>query len=821
MQVTRSRPSPEHDDGKEQFDAEDMRTVDQLNDEIDSLRERLSMLAETGVRINQSLEFDAVLQSVLDSACSLTSARYGVMTLLDEGGRPQDFLASGMTAEEAEQLWLTPDNWQLFESLTNISEPVRIPDLVKHVHALGFGGFSIPLPVGVFRFMALPMFHGGARVGYVFVGDKHGGEEFTQTDEETLAMFASQAALVIANAQTHRAEHRARADLETLIDTSPVGVAVFDGTTGSMVSVNREARRIVETLWSPGQSAEEALGNVTMVRADGREAAMRETAMSDLLKNAETVRVEEVILKGPDGRSVVTLINATPIRAEDGTVVSCVVTLQDLTPIENLERLRVELLGVVSHELRDPLTSIKGSATTLIQAIEDLEQAEMLQFLRIIDKQTDRMRDLIGELLQVAQIETGTLSIQPEPVAPTEVIDEAKNRFADVGGMERVAIVLDPRLPLVMADRRRIAQVMGNLLGNAGKFSPDSSTIQIAATRKDLYVEFSVSDRGRGFAPDDLPRLFSSIANRMAAMEGGVSEGSGLGLQICKGIVEAHGGRIWAESEGLGMGSRFTFSLPVFQGEPADGAHDRTGPSHRETDARTRRYSERILAVDDDPNVLRTVRNILERAGYAAVVTGDPEEVPKLMLEEEPSLALLDLLLPGTDGIKLMQKILASDDVPVIFLSAYKQDEVIAKAFELGAADYIVKPFSETELLARIDAALRRHVSRQRREPQGPYVRQDLTINYDERRVAVSGRSVYLTDTEYKLLYELSINAPRVIDYDELRRRVWGARMDIGRGPIRTVVKRLRQKLGAGDTQYIFTAPKVGYRMIKGEAGDD
>ena len=106
-------------------------------------------------------------------------------------------------------------------------------------------------------------------------------------------------------------------------------------------------------------------------------------------------------------------------------------------------------------------------------------------------------------------------------------------------------------------------------------------------------------------------------------------------------------------------------------------------------------------------------------------------------------------------------------------------------------------------------------------EPQGPYVRQDLTINYDERRVAVSGRGVYLTDTEYKLLYELSINAPRVIDYDELRRRVWGARTDMGRGPIRTVVKKLRQKLGAGDTQYIFTAPKVGYRMIKGEAGDD
>ncbi len=221
--------------------------------------DRLSRLSRASLRINESLEFDTVLQEVLDSARSLTAARYGVMTLLDDGGLVGDFLASGMTTGEAERLWLTADSWRIFEALTNISEPLRVPDLAEHLRGLGFEDFSIPVPVGVFRFMASPMFHRGARVGHVFVGVKDDGEEFTRADEEILAMFASQAALVIANARTHRDERRARADLETLIDTSPVGVVVFDAQTGRMASFNREALRIVDGLRDDGQPPEALL----------------------------------------------------------------------------------------------------------------------------------------------------------------------------------------------------------------------------------------------------------------------------------------------------------------------------------------------------------------------------------------------------------------------------------------------------------------------------------------------------------------------------------------------------------------------------------
>ncbi len=803
-----------------------MKPPDQLYRDFQALQERLSLLSQASLRINESLDFDAVLQGALDSARSLTGARYGVMTLLDDGGGVRDFLASGMTAQESELLWLMPEGLGIFQALTHISEPVRIPDLAEHVHALGFSNFRIPLPVGVFSFLAAPMFHLGNRVGHVFVGYKDEGRaEFTQADEEILVMFAAQAALVIANAGAYREERRARADLETLVNTSPVGVVVFDARTGGMASVNREALRLVDGLRSEDHPIEDLLELVTCVRGDGREVSLKDFPLAELFRSGETVRAEEIALRVPDGRSVSVLLNATPIHSEEGELASFVVTLQDLTPWEEQERRRAEFLAMVSHELRTPLAAVKGSVDTLLEAAGELHPSETAQFHRIIRDQSERMRHLIGDLLDMARIETGNLPVAPEPSELPALAEEAVSRFVAGGEKNPLSVELAEDLPLVLADKLRVVQVLGNLLSNAAAYSPEGSPITVSAVRDGIHVAVSVADKGRGIPAELLPELFRKFSRGSGPEYGaGISsdvDGSGLGLAICRGIVEAHGGRIRAESDGPGLGARFTFTLPMAETDATLAPAPVSGGSRRRGRGRTR---VRVLAVDDDPQALRYIREVLTRAGYAPIVTGDPADVPRLMAEHKPHLALLDLVLPDTDGIELMHQVHRISQVPVVFLSEYGQGDTVARAFDMGATDYVVKPFSHTELAARIRAALRRGLEPVQAQPPGSsYAVGELSIDYARRRVALAGEPVDLTGTEYAVLYQLAAQAPNVLTHGLLLRRVWGPE-HVGEGwLLRNVVKKLRRKLGddAADPRHIFTEPRVGYRMAVGEREAD
>ena len=780
--------------------------------EIAALRERLSRLSEASLHITEDLDLDAVLQGVLDGARSLTGARMGGVTILDDTGQLQDFITSGLTDEDHQRFVNLPGGPEFFAYLSGLSEPLRLADFSAYTTALGLPGIGPPLgPVG--SFLGAPIRLRGVRAGNLYLSDKEGGGEFTQDDEETLAMFASHAAMAIANARRHREEQRARAYVETLIDTSPVGVVVFNAGTGVPVSLNREGRRLVDGLTDPGQTAEQLLDVLTIRRADGREISLREFPLAEALSTGETVRAEEIVIGVPDGRSVSVLLNATAIRSEEGQVESVVVTLQDMTALEELDRLRAEFLGMVSHELRAPLTSIKGSAATVLGSSADLDPAVVRQFFRIIEDQADHMHDLVADLLDVARIKTGTLPVTPEPAEVAVLVDRARSAFSSAGGRNNLAIDIPPDLPLVMADRRRIVQVVGNLLSNAAKHSSESSVITVTVVREDVHVAVSVADEGRGIPSERLPYLFRKFTRSDGDDLGSGVAGSGLGLAICKGIVEAHGGRIWAESEGPGMGARFTFTIPTVE-EAGSGTAVSTSAARRAVAGPGERV--RVLAVDDDPQALRYIRDALLKSGYTPVVTGDPEEALRLVVEEKPDLVLLDLMLPGTDGIELMKDILGAGDVPVIFVSAYGRDELIARAFDMGAVDYVVKPFSPTELAARIRAALRKRAAS---EPSDPYVLGDLTIDYGERLVTLGGRPLPLIAMEYRLLAELSANAGRLLTYEHLLERVWGERSSGDVRPMRTIVSKLRRKLGddADNPTYIFTEPRVGYRMPRGE----
>ncbi|MCY3737048.1 MAG: ATP-binding protein [Gemmatimonadaceae bacterium] len=781
-----------------------MKTDPKQQQESEAQRDLVARLSAAILRINASLEPDTVLREVLDSARALTGARYGVITTVDEAGQVQDFVSSGIGPEEHRQLAGWSDGPRLFEHFRAQPGALRLDDLPAYVRSLGFSSDLILSKT----FQGTPMRHRGQEVGLFFLAGKEDGQTFTPEDEEVLKLFASQAASAIANARTHRDEQRARADLEALVDTSPVGVVVLDARTGRPVSFNREAKRIVEGLRQPGRSLEQLPDVLTFRRADGREVSLEKLGMAQALSTGETLRAEEIVLEVPDGRRVRTLINATPIRSGDGEVESVVVTLQDLSPLEELERLRSEFLDLVSHELRAPLTSISGSAATVLRASPVPPPSEMLPFFRLIDEQAEHMWSLIRDLLDAGRIEAGTLSVTPEPSDVKDLVDQARTTFLGGGSRHTVLIDLPPDLPRVMADRPRIVQVLNNLLANAARHAPESSPIRIAAELDDVHVAISVSDEGRGLSAEELPHLFQKHTNVDGAEDRGL-RGTGLGLAICKGLVEAHGGRIWAASGGVGQGAQFTFSVPV-AGEAVDAPRPKT-PGPRAHPGRER---TRILVVDDDSQALRSMRETLEDAGYDPIVTGDSRDLSRILRAENPQLVLLDLMLPETDGIELMESVPELADRPVIFISVYGRDETIARALETGAADYIVKPFSPAELTARIRAALRRQ------EPES-FVLGDLAIDYEHRRVTLGGDPVPLTVTEYELLRLLSVNAGRVVPYDSLMRQVWGGEDSANPSLVRTFVMYLRRKLGedAARPTYILTVRGVGYRMATGDSG--
>ncbi|MBI2304813.1 MAG: response regulator [Chloroflexi bacterium] len=598
-----------------------------------------------------------------------------------------------------------------------------------------------------------------------------------------------------------------REHLQILIDASPVGI-LFADAAGRIVTVNREAQRILR--FSTELPLDWHHQNLVCRRPDGHVYDQEEIPLLRTLNTGETIMAEEIRFQFPNGHSVLTLMSATPLGSPQETPRGAIAVIQDITPLEEMERIRSEFLGIVGHELRTPLTAIKGAAATALGSRRPFDYMESQELFQIVDQQSDRLIELVGNLTDITRIEAGMLSISAEPVDLSSVLHEAVDTFRRTNPRD-VRLRLPDVLPLVMASRQRITQVLANLLGNAAKFSPLTAPIDVEVEHDAAYITVLVRDYGRGIAKEKQPQLFKKFSQ--VHEDRGRMGGSGLGLAIAKGIVEAHGGRIWAESGGEGAGSTFSFTMPVAAEAPQKAMVE---TEHQDKVTRSGQRA-RILAIDDDLHALRLLRRILQEAEYHPILSSNPAEMIMLMEREEPDLLLLDLMLPGTSGFDLLQRIREFSGVPVIFLTASSTEEHALQALEMGADDYITKPFSPSELLARIKTVLRRRVLADGGEVQPPFVLEDLTINFAERLVTRSGNPVSLTSTEYKILYLLATNAGRVITHDHILRKVWGPEYSGETGVLRSMMRNLRQKLAddARQPRFILTESQVGYRMRK------
>ena len=354
-----------------------------------------------------------------------------------------------------------------------------------------------------------------------------------------------------------------RADeLQTVLSSIPEAVYVTDAA-GGVVLTNEAGRRMAgaASLGEMRKLSPDQTPRYQILDHEGRELAPGESPTERALRG-ETVDGMELLYHDLQGGSDVWgICSAVPLKDESGRIVGSVVATRDITALKEAERQREEYIRAISHDLRNPLTGILGNAQ-IIQRYAD-RPAVVRRSAEIIVTAARRMSAMLRDLVDSARLEAGQMGLNVSPVDLRQLVIGLKGQLAEPADAERIQVETPEDLPRVAADPDRLERILANLLSNALKYSPPGSPVVVAATAREDGVVTSVSDQGPGIAPEELPRLFERYYRAREARER--QEGLGLGLYIAKELVEAHGGRIWVESQ-VGEGSTFSFSLPVAMG---------------------------------------------------------------------------------------------------------------------------------------------------------------------------------------------------------------------------------------------------------------
>lgn len=367
-------------------------------------------------------------------------------------------------------------------------------------------------------------------------------------------------------------------------------------------------------------------------------------------------------------------------------------SMQAVKEMREADRLKSQFLANMSHELRTPLNSIIGFSRVILKGIDgpttDLQQQDLLA----IHNSGQHLLGLINDILDLSRIEAGKMELTFDEVNLTELIASVMSTVTGLVKDKPITLHRDlpANLPTVRADAMRIRQILLNLLSNAAKFTDEGSII-VRASVKDSptghpEITVMVTDTGPGISLEDQKKLFQPFS-QVDASPTRKSGGSGLGLSISNHLIQMHGGRIGVESA-AGAGSTFFFTLPAFRGK---------------TESETTQGNRIILAIDDDPQVISLYERYLQPQGYQVIPLSDPSRAVERVRQLKPFAVTLDIMMPGYDGWHVLNDLKSNPEtreIPVLVCSIVEEQE---KGFSLGAADYLVKPILEDDILNALD----------------------------------------------------------------------------------------------------------------------
>jgi PAS domain S-box-containing protein len=401
--------------------------------------------------------------------------------------------------------------------------------------------------------VAIPSFTKDKLVGFICMGEKLSGEPYSPDDLEMLLTMASEAAIAIENAKLYRDITQTRDYLNNLIQSSEDAIVSLD-LNGKILTWNEGAGKIF------GYQASEIIGKTP----PGVENNDFQVGIGRLLKG-ESLKAFETRAKTRGGTEVPLLLTASPIHDQEGKIIGIFVIMKDVTELKRVDQLKREFLSVVSHELRTPLTPIKGYLALLLNGQFGELNAGQKESLNVVLKQSNHLHDLIDSVIDISRVETGRkLELAREPLFVDEVVRESVAAAAPSFNGKEIEIKINfrPDHFAILADRKKLLRLMDNLLGNALKFTPSKGSVEVSIEKEEHLIKVTVADTGIGVAAQHLQKIFDrfyQVDTSYTRSSGGL----GMGLAIARDIVEAHGGKIWAESEGLGKGSRFCFTFPV------------------------------------------------------------------------------------------------------------------------------------------------------------------------------------------------------------------------------------------------------------------
>ena len=522
------------------------RALKRMEESIERRFTELATLLETSLATSSSLDANQVIDTILEQVQRLMEVNTCAVVAVDERENVLRVRASrGLSEDYARELRIDPHDPRSTSMRAILSgRPVQVPDTETDVSFEPFRPRA--RREGYRSLLAVPLNapHIGPAALLVYRRDPH---VFGHDEIELIWNFANHAAIALENAalysRTDEQLHEQKRVLESVMQSMRDGL-ILEAPNGRIIYCNRRASTLAGV--APEDVSAYSAGDL----------------LTRLLGGAPpppyTGEPREVTLRR-DGRAIELRLTTFDVTDERGQRIGRGQLWQDVSGDREIDRMKSALIATVSHELRTPLGSIKGYASTLLQDDVEWDAVSVRHFVQVISDEADRLTQLVDDLLDMSRIEAGTLRLHQTEQTLSDVVARALAQVKDPGAhVIRTELAAD--LPPLRIDAGRIEVVVRNLVENAVKYSPPGSAVRIQAARRDGAVQVTVSDEGPGVAPEHRNRIF----DRFYRADDGytrASGGAGLGLAICKGIVEAHGGAIWLETSKAG--AVFAFTLPI------------------------------------------------------------------------------------------------------------------------------------------------------------------------------------------------------------------------------------------------------------------